>query len=83
MPAGPAIQVESQFPQRAVQLPGVRLTQERALLGQQIDVERRRRELLSRQSFESDTDLWFQLHGTQSIAWMLYAIPALPILTRP
>jgi hypothetical protein len=38
-PDGRAAQVESQFPQLAVQLAGLGLTQKRTLLGQQVDVE--------------------------------------------
>ena len=35
------VKMEPQFPELAVQLPRIRLTQQRPLLGQHVDVERR------------------------------------------
>jgi hypothetical protein len=63
--------VEPQLAVLAVQLPAVRLAQQQALLGEQVDVERRRGELRRGQSFESVPDLRFHSTLTQPIPWML------------
>lgn len=57
--------MEPQLPQLAVQLPRIRLTQQRPLLSQQVDVERRRRELRRRQLLQPVADLGLEFDGTQ------------------
>jgi hypothetical protein len=65
-PNGVSVQVEPQFAELAVELSGVRLTQQHPLLGEKIHVERRSGELRGRQRLQPVPDLRFQLHTTPS-----------------
>src|SRR5206468_2054160 len=59
-----AVQVEPQLSQLAIQLLGVRLAEQDASAGQQIDVKRGSCEVRARQSLQPLSDFWFQLDTT-------------------
>lgn len=63
--------MEPQFAELAVQLPRVGLAQQRSFVSQEVDVERRPRELISWQLLKPVPYFRFQLTIPQAIALML------------
>jgi hypothetical protein len=63
-PYRPAVQVEAQLPQLAVELARVGLAEERSSIRHQIDVERCRRKLSRRQRLEPVPNFRFEFDGS-------------------
>ena len=58
------VKIEAKLAQLAVELPGIRLTEQWPFVREQVEMERGRRELHGRKSFEPVPDLWLEFYAT-------------------